>query len=387
MKTLWRIFVVSGLLVASAGTPLAAQLRGTGREGPSPARLIDRDEKPTPLSPCDCATCDPSAVAQELTLVDSVMATTMCGHRPDYFPLEVGNVWVYQGGGIYAGTTLTLEITKAAEFNGRQYFLLHGFPGGDYWLRADGAGSILAYDPDQDREKLWWAFWAPIGCEYTTFLPGTCCGRAVVSSRSATYKGPIGESDAALELLYPGVFQFGIEREVFWPGLGLVFRGQATGGPSYGSYELIHAHVGRSSWGSARELSFGLALDNSVYYVDMMPPVEPQTSAPLMTARMTLRDTAEPIVLTFPTGQTFDFVIRNEHGDIVYRWSDGMAFTQVIRTEVLGPGEKDFVIQVRLVGPDKNPLPQGRYFAEGWLTTMGPRAFAASAAFEVRWVY
>jgi hypothetical protein len=118
-----------------------------------------------------------------------------------------------------------------------------------------------------------------------------------------------------------------------------------------------------------------------------MPPVDPGTAAPVANVRITLRNTAQPVTLTFPTGQTFDFAIRTEKGDTLYRWSDGKAFTQAVRTEVFGPGEKNFPIQVRLNGPDKKPLPQGHYVAEGWLTTMGTRVFVASLGFEIRWVY
>lgn len=73
---------------------------------------------------------------------------------PVYFPLEAGNSWIYQGGGIYTGMNLTLEITKAADFNGRRYFLLHGLPERDYWLRLDAKGSVVC-DPGPAAGKLW----------------------------------------------------------------------------------------------------------------------------------------------------------------------------------------------------------------------------------------
>ena len=56
----------------------------------------------------------------------------------------------------------------------------------------------------------------------------------------------------------------------------------------------------------------------------------------------------------------------------------------IVRTETFGPGEKDFVIQLRLNGPDKAPLPAGRYVAEGWLTTMVAKVFDGSVPFQVR---
>jgi hypothetical protein len=48
--------------------------------------------------------------------------------------------------------------------------------------------------------------------------------------------------------------------------------------------------------------------------------------------------TDAPIPLTFPTGQSFDFIVESA-GRQVWRWSDEMMFTQAIRQEVLAPGE------------------------------------------------
>lgn len=139
----------------------------------------------------------------------------------------------------------------------------------------------------------------------------------------------------------------------------------------------------------APELSSKLALDASAYFVDAMPPVVTPLRAPLLTARFIVRNTDQPIVLTFGSSQVFDFVIRNDQGVIVYQWSAGKAFFMVVLTQSFGPGEKDFVFQVRLSGPDKNPLPAGRYTAEAWLTpySNGTKAFAASVAFDIRWTF
>jgi hypothetical protein len=310
------------------------------------------------------------------------------GAQPcDYFPLAAGNLWIYKGSGVYSGTFLILEVTKTQVFQDAPYFLLSGFPQQDYWLREDATGSVLQYDPSQATEKLWWAFDSPLRQQYSTDLPGTCCRAAMVTSRTAVYKGPLGSFDSALQVSYPGVFQVGIVQETFLPGIGLAFRTQATGGPSYGSWELIYARVAGVTVDSAPELSFGIALDNSIYTVDMMPPVSPATAAPLLTARLRLRNTAQPITLVFPSGQSFDFTVTNDKGVIVYRWSDGQAFPMVVRAETFGPGEKDFVIQLRLNGSDKAPLPAGHYVAEAWLTTMGAKAFDASLPFQVAWDY
>lgn len=45
-----------------------------------------------------------------------------------------------------------------------------------------------------------------------------------------------------------------------------------------------------------------------------------------------------PVELTFPSGQSFDFVVLDD-GREVWRWSADRMFTQAIRTEALAPGE------------------------------------------------
>jgi hypothetical protein len=84
------------------------------------------------------------------------------------------------------------------------------------------------------------------------------------------------------------------------------------------------------------------------------------------------------VELAFPSGQSYEFLIRNEKGAIVYRWSEGKAFTMAIRNEQFA-GERNYV---EILEP-ANALPAGKYTAEAWLTTSGPRAFTASAPLMV----
>jgi hypothetical protein len=319
----------------------------------------------------------PGAPAEPLQAPSRIAGT----QSSDYFPLATGNLWIYQGGGVYSGTFLTLQIAGSQVFQGSTYFLLHGFAQQDYWLREDARGSVFQYDSTQAAENLWWAFGSALGLQYSTALPGVCCGVAKVSSRSAAYKGPLGTFGSSLQISYPGVFQVGIVQETFLPGVGLALRTQATGGPSYGSWELIYARVGGVTVDSAPELSFSLALDNAIYTVSS------PTAAPVMTARLRLRNTAQPITLNLLTSQRYDLTITDANGTVVYQWSYGKAFSDIAMNQTFGPGEEDFLIQVPLTGSDKAPLPAGQYVAEGWLTTGRTKLFDASVPFQVAWVH
>jgi len=57
--------------------------------------------------------------------------------------------------------------------------------------------------------------------------------------------------------------------------------------------------------------------------------------------RFTLRvtnATESPVALTFPTGQSYDFVVH-DGGEEVWRWSADRMFTQAIRMESMAAGE------------------------------------------------
>jgi len=104
-----------------------------------------------------------------------------------------------------------------------------------------------------------------------------------------------------------------------------------------------------------------------------------------MTARLSVRNTTgAPIELVWPSGQRYDFVIRDEKGQIVWRWSEGRAFTLVFGTESFS-GERNYTELIRL-GRDGKPFQPGKYTLEAWLATQ-PRIYAATAGFEIQYVY
>jgi len=275
----------------------------------------------------------------------------------DYFPLTPGGVWIYKGGGTRASEPLVVEVTSTAEFNGVTYSVVRGLANTDLYLREDSDGNVFSYDAAAGVEKPWWSFQSPEGVEYASAV--SCCGKAVVTSTSMHYEGGIGTFDNSLEMRYPGVFQVGIDRDVFLPDIGLISRSIATGGPSYGSYELVYARVGTMML-SVPEAGFSLAVGGTL-------------------ARLTLRVSGdEPVKLTFANAQIYDLVIRNDKGEVVYTWSDGKGFAQVITTQSFGKGEKNWAVRL----PDN--LPAGTYSAEGYLTTTPSGQYTAKTVFEIK---
>lgn len=60
-----------------------------------------------------------------------------------------------------------------------------------------------------------------------------------------------------------------------------------------------------------------------------------------VTWRLSVRNTTPgPVTLTFPSGKKGDVVLAEEDGTEVYRWSEGLFFTEAIVRERLDPDEE-----------------------------------------------
>jgi len=293
----------------------------------------------------------------------------------DYFPLHTGNQWIYRETGLGAGSPQIVEVVRAATIEGQVYSLVAGFPGGDAWLRTDEQGTLYAYDPVTRRESVWAVFSTPEGGTYATSI-NECNRTAKVDSRRARVPLPIGEVSNGLTISYPAAncADAGLSSDVFLPYIGLVQRSAITiAGPR--TLELIYARVGGVTVLSEPEVAFSLTLDRAVYAEKLTTPV--------ITVRLTLRVTSDPVRLTYASGQRFDIVLKSGDGKEVYRWSDGKAFTLALGTETFGPGEQNYVVEIPLADAAGNRFAPGRYVAEGWVATMGEKSYVASVGFQI----
>lgn len=87
-----------------------------------------------------------------------------------------------------------------------------------------------------------------------------------------------------------------------------------------------------------------------------------------VTVRLTVtNDGADPVELTFTSGQTAEFVVTADD-TAVWRWSEGQLFTQQIRTLTLDPGESlsaegtwrepqagEYTVEASLVAAEQQP--------------------------------
>jgi hypothetical protein len=119
-----------------------------------------------------------------------------------------------------------------------------------------------------------------------------------------------------------------------------------------------------------RIITTSLSLDSAVYSAGESAALE---------ARLIVRNTTgDTVSLSFGSSQVYDLEIRNEKGAVVYRWSAGKSFAQVI-TDFDLVEEREFAISASL-----KDLPAGKYVAQAWLVAIGlERAYSASVGFEI----
>jgi len=85
----------------------------------------------------------------------------------------------------------------------------------------------------------------------------------------------------------------------------------------------------------------------------------------LRIAMQVVNSSKRRIELTFPSGQTYDFVILDSLGREMWQWSAGRMFTQALRNKVLKVGET-MELEETWHAPTLAP---GRYLARGVLTS------------------
>jgi hypothetical protein len=79
-----------------------------------------------------------------------------------------------------------------------------------------------------------------------------------------------------------------------------------------------------------------------------------------------VNNTKKGVELTFPTGQTHDFVVVDSLGRETWRWSQGRMFTQALRNKLLDRGE---ALELSETMKRDKPLSAGRYTARAQLTS------------------
>jgi hypothetical protein len=113
---------------------------------------------------------------------------------------------------------------------------------------------------------------------------------------------------------------------------------------------------------------------------------------PIRMCLVAFNTTCVPVRYNFTSSQRFDFEIRNARGELVWRWSDGLAFMPVMDTVTLCAcctNAADAACRMCIVGyaefvpldPTGMVLPEGLYTLKGWLTA--DKTMEATITFEI----
>ncbi len=281
----------------------------------------------------------------------------------DYFPLVPGSTWVYRS--TNGAGPLTLRLGESLELNGKTYHRLDGYKSTTLLIRRTEEGDFNYWDETSRSEAPFLLF---DGKEFSS--PATPCdqqGRAEL--RPIDYSGPIGSSQTARQIRYtPGVCaDTGLTSETFVPYLGMVHRTQ-TSFVGERSHDLVYAQIGGITYLNDAGVSFSIAIT----------PLTAERGTRQMAARLVLNNrTGQKLELQFASGQTYDFVIRDEKGEAVYRWSADKLFTQAQR-QLLVKSEEVW----QEVFPPTN-LRSGIYSVEAMLVNSDGKKFSATASINL----
>jgi Intracellular proteinase inhibitor len=300
------------------------------------------------------------------------LASVLSAQTPEYFPLEVGNTWLYKAITIVGTEPLqlsttyqTMRVTGTERIEDRQYFQVSYF-GRDVLLREDApTGNVFVYDRDAGTESPWVSLGLPVGTSFSSSVD-PCSPQGQIVSRTDDAAVPLGVFKDEVQVKFQNnCGDTGVTTQYYAPNVGLIRQDQSSfAGPVL--YRLIYYRVGDRT-GAVPEVSFTASIDSPAY-----------VPGNLLGARLTLRNSGtDGLNLHFPSSQSFDLKILNDKGESVYMWSSDKSFAMVAHDEILGPGELTYGVTVPI-----ERMPAGHYVLQVHLTT-DPIAYSAQVAFDV----
>lgn len=284
-----------------------------------------------------------------------------------YFPLQVGNRWVYQGWAPARTMAVTDQIAGPDGFN---YFSIDNFLDlNTRYLRSDRTGRVQEIDPETGATTLLYLLGAAVGTKWSYQPLGlrfNCSPMAQLASRTETVQVPAGEFHDVVRIHFDlTCADGGVTSEWFAPGVGLIKRTmQSIEGPR--SQELEVSNVGPPP----RGFSASLTLDRSVFIQDAMPILDPQRGLASLDALFVLRNQDPEIAFVFQGCKSATFRILDEDGKEWIRRRDddgGCCECASPLNYTLRGDSLMFRVRIPLVLEDGTPLPGGIYALEATL--------------------
>ncbi len=286
-----------------------------------------------------------------ISILSVLAGAAVFAQSPEYLPLQQGNTWVYKS----STGSFQVQAGAPAVFGGNEYTPLIGLPASpSLYLRNTPEGRIYQWDAVAKQEVLYLdtaAADAPTNVD-------ACNTASHIESREGKYSGPLGTFENVLDVRYTAgnCADAGLISDQFLPWVGLLARTQQSiAGPR--TYELVYARLGGVTVLTPAETSFSMSV------------------TPALDVQLALRHTGSaPLELNFRTSQQYELEAYDEKGELVYRWSDGRGFTQVV-VSLSVTGEKLWLISL-----PTGKFPPGQYTFKAWLTSSTGGAFSATVS-------
>lgn len=296
-----------------------------------------------------------------------------CLFAQEYLPLGDGNYWTYRSD--KSSESFTISVGTPYQFNGEVYYSVKGYGVERSFLRRTAEGNLVQVDMEAGTES-------PV----TLFEPGKpwesplsgCKQSGEASAKRGGYAGPVGIFATAQTVSYgPGACaDAGFTEETYIENIGLVRRVVNTlAGPV--QFDLVSARVGKFTFSAGPSVIVRVSVPENSF--------QRKTAAEALPLRAILHvDTVSALGVNvrFPTSQRYEMVLRNPAGEVVYRWSDGKAFLDVVGEETIG-GRRSYLIEGEIDAAAAAGLEDGLYTVEAWLTTGDGPKFASAATVEL----
>ncbi|MEW6622860.1 MAG: BsuPI-related putative proteinase inhibitor [Bacillota bacterium] len=131
--------------------------------------------------------------------------------------------------------------------------------------------------------------------------------------------------------------------------------------------------------------NFAVRQIGSLLYIFSTDRLLYRRTQPVCMTLVKINISGSPITLTYPTTQRFDFIVRRGvTGPIVWRWSTGRVFAQVVETVVIPPGQSQiFTFTWDQIGDDGRPVAPGIYTVQAENVAQGLRGQRVSVRIRI----
>jgi hypothetical protein len=282
----------------------------------------------------------------------------------DFFPLKNGNKWTYRDGA--TGETFSIRVGEPVAIAGQTYYKLTGYTEPELLVRVEETyGQLVKWDETLNQEVLLTSF-EPFEGGYW-LAPSRPCPEEVGQTqvKRGNHDGPAGPISDVLEMRYiaVGCADVGPVREQYAEHLGMLRRVQdSIAGPR--TFDLVSAKVGNLTIDAA---------PNAEFTVSAGPAGSNGVPA---TFRLQV-NSSSPLILSFSSGQEFEFTLNDRDGNTLWTWSADRTFIQFLHQRTVLDEWSGTVEIPWPVAPDGGLQP-GDYTIRAFITATGGTSFSAT---------